>query len=242
VDKKLVIGNLKMYMNTKDVKVYLNNIKNKINNKNVILCPTSIYIPYFLGNNFQVGCQNIADEKNGASTGEVSATQVSTLGCKYVIIGHSERRQKFNESNKIIAKKINQALENELIPILCVGETIEQKENGLTYDVIAKQISYSLRGVNLDKVKDVIIAYEPIWAIGTGSIPDNEDIDDIVKYIHRYMEKCFNTHNNKVLYGGSVDSKNIKKLNKLESIDGYLIGSASTKSNELMKIIEVVYS
>ncbi len=241
MDKKLVVANLKMYMNKEDVVNYLQTITATLPKNKVVFCPTSIYIPYFLANGFEVGIQNVAMTTNGAYTGEVSASQARSVGCRYAIIGHSERRMYFGELNEEIGEKLKFAIEEELIPILCVGETLEEKESGKTQDVLKRELVDSLSGLLKEDIEKVIIAYEPIWAIGTGKIPTNDEISKTASFIKEYVQEYFSS-NVIVLYGGSVNSTNIKTLEKVQEIDGYLIGSSATKAEELLKLIEVVYS
>lgn len=241
MDKKLVVANLKMYMDKEDVVNYLQTIATKISKNSVVLCPASIYIPYFLANGFEVGIQNIAMTKNGAYTGEVSASQASSVGCSYAIVGHSERRMYFKELNEEIGEKLKLALEEEIIPILCIGETLEEKEAGKMQDVLKRELVDSLSSLQKEDIAKVIIAYEPIWAIGTGKIPTNEEILEAISFIKSYTQQYFESIV-RVLYGGSVNSTNIETLEKVEVVDGYLIGSSATKAEELLKLIEVVYS
>lgn len=241
MDKKLVVGNLKMYLDTEQVKTYLDKIKDKINNEAVVLCPSSLYLPYFIGFSFSVGSQNLAMVENGAYTGEISASQVASLGCRYAIVGHSERRQYFGELNEEIGEKMKQSLNANLIPIICIGETLEEYENNKTQDVLKKELIDAFSGIERHDMSKVVIAYEPIWAIGTGKIPTNEEIEKVASLINQYMEEYFQCKV-KILYGGSVNSKNIEQLEQIQSIDGYLIGSAATKAEEILKIVEVVYS
>ena len=241
MDKKLLVANLKMYMDKENVVSYLQSISSRIHNENVVLCPTNIYIPYFLSNNFQVGIQNVAVTKNGAYTGEVSSSQASSIGCTYAIIGHSERRLYFGELNEEIGEKLKLSIENNLTPILCIGETLEEKENEATRDVLKRELVDSLSSLEKMDIGKVIIAYEPIWAIGTGKIPTNSEITENTKFIKNYIQEYFHS-NIKVLYGGSVNTSNIEELQEVKTIDGYLIGSSATNAEELLKLIEVVYS
>lgn len=231
---KLIVGNLKMYIEGSNLKEYTNKIK-KVENENVVVCPTSIHIPFFIKNKYKVGIQNISTEEIGAFTGEVSASQAKKLGVDYVIIGHSERRQKLNETDLDINKKIKNALASKIKVILCIGETLEEHQLLKTESVLKREIQKDLNQID----ENVIIAYEPIWAIGTGVIPTNKEIERTVEYIKLLVhEKTKKTP--KVLYGGSVNEKNINELEKIPNIDGYLIGGASSKIDEFLKIIEIV--
>lgn len=233
--KKIVVANLKMSMNTSDINIYLKSIKN-LNNKNVVICPTSIYIPYFLKQHFYVGIQNVYKEDLGAYTGEVSPLQAYTMGVRYVILGHSERRNYFKETNELINEKIKACLKNNLKVILCIGESKEEKDLLKTKRVLKKQLVTCLDGVD---IKNVIIAYEPIWAIGTKVTPTNLEIGDTISFIKDVVYEL-KSDTIKVLYGGSVNEKNIKELNTISNVDGFLVGGASTDFNKFKVIIEEV--
>ena len=234
-NKKVLIGNFKSYMTFGDIKNYLRIIDNKIKHKNVILCPSNIYIPYFIDNGFNVGIQNICYNDN--CTGEITPVQAKSMGVKYSIIGHSERRIQFNEDDLIVNKKVIKSLNNELKVILCIGETEEEKELLKTNAVIKRQLKNDLRGVT--DSSNLIIAYEPVWAIGTNKIPSNKDIRAIVSYIKNLSKELYNL-DVKVVYGGSVNKNNIKLLNEIDNLDGFLIGKASTEANEFLELVEVV--
>lgn len=225
---KIIIGNMKMNMLYPDIMKYIDKLKDKKLN-NVIICPTSIYIPYFLNNNINVGIQDIYMKDNGAYTGDISAVQASSIGVKYAIIGHSERRFYHNEKDKLINLKIKQAIKNNIIPILCIGENIEEQENVKV--VLKKQLDNCLKNID----RDVIIAYEPRWAIGTNIVPSNNYIKDIILYIKEELK-----YKNKILYGGSINIENINTINKIKELDGFLVGNVSTKAEEFLNIIEVV--
>ena len=234
MENKIIIGNMKMYMSISDIKDYLNELDGKITN-NVILCPTSIYIPYFLGKNYNLAIQNIYYEDNGAYTGEVSVSQVKDIGISYVIVGHSERRKLFNETNYDINKKLIKCLKNNLKVILCIGE--EEKFNNL--EVLKNQLELALNNIDNKYQDNIIIAYEPVWAIGTGLIPSNDEIKDTTNFIKSFIYNNYKM-NLKVVYGGSVNIKNIENLNKIDNIDGFMIGGSCTKSDEFLKIISII--
>lgn len=224
---KLVIGNMKMNLTLDNIKDYLKGFRK---NENVVICPSSIYIPYFL--EYKVGIQNVSDKEMGAYTGEVSCKQCQSLGISYAILGHSERRDYFKESNELINDKVKECLKNGLKVVLCVGE--KKDEDAKT--VIFEQIKCCLKMV--ENIDDVIIAYEPIWAIGTSVTPTNEQIKEVTEYIKQLIRISYNKEI-KVLYGGSVSEKNIEELTKIPNVDGFLVGGASTKIDEFNKIIEV---
>ncbi len=223
--EKIVALNHKMNMDYDELQDYIDDLK-KIN-LNPIVFPTAIHAPYFVEDHFRTGLQNIYFQDNGAFTGETSPKQAKKLGIEYVLVGHSERRELFSESNEEINKKIKLALENDLKVILCVGE----KNNEDYQTVIKRQIKEGLQNIT----KPVIIAYEPVWAIGSGVIPSNEHIKTVITYIQSLLN-----YDVKVLYGGSVNSITIQKINEVNVVSGYLIGGSSTSIQELKKIKEVV--
>ena len=227
---KLIVGNMKMNMSTEELNSYLDKIN--IKNDNVVFCPSNIYIPYFINKGLNVGIQNIFHENKGSYTGEVSSYQASSLGVKYALVGHSERRSKFDEDDNLISLKINSIIDNNMKAILCVGE----KKNENLEDILYNQIVNVF--TNINKYNNIIIAYEPVWAIGTNEIPTNDKIIKAVNYIKDLVKNKFN-FDIKVLYGGSVNKENINLLNEIEEIDGFLIGGASLKPDEFINIIEV---
>ena len=228
--EKLILANLKMYLNsTDDVNNYLKALQNE--KYKFIAFPQAIYLDKFLRNGFTCGVQNISAHKHGAHTGEISAPSVKDLGASYVLLGHSEIRQSISESDELINKKVKKAINHNLKVVLCVGESLEAYSQNKTKEILKHQITNDLK----DITDEVIISYEPIWAIGTGNTPTNEEIEDIISYI----KSLFN-YNVKVLYGGSVSEKNIDLLNKIKNVDGFLIGSAAANVSSLKKIIEVV--
>lgn len=232
---KLLILNMKMYMELNDIKRYIDEVK--IQNDNVIICPTAIYLPYFVGNYKNVAVQNIYSEDKGAYTGSISALQVRKIGVNYAVIGHSECRKYFNESDELINKKIKSAIDNELKVILCIGDNLEEKSNGKTKEVLKSQMDIALQGIVND---DIIIAYEPIFSIGTGKLLSDGEINNTIKFIKEYLKtKNFNL---KVVYGGSVNSKNIKSLCKLREVDGFMVGKSSSMIDEVLEMVKVVSS
>ena len=192
------------------------------------------------GTNIKIGAQNMHYEEKGAYTGEVSAEMLKCIGVEYVIIGHSERRQYFNETDETVNKKVKKALEAGLKPIMCVGENLEQRENGDTREVVTAQTQLGLEGLNAEEVKNVIIAYEPIWAIGTGKTATKEEANETIKWIREEIEKIYGNDVADcviIQYGGSVKSSNAKDLFEMSDIDGGLIGGASLDANEFSKIV-----
>lgn len=235
-NKRIVIGNLKMSMSTSDVNAYLKDIS-KLENKQVVICPTSLYIPYFVKHGFYVGIQNVYKENSGAYTGEVSPSQAYTMGIRYALVGHSERRNYFKETNELINEKVKACLNNKLKVVLCIGESAEEKSMLRTNRVLKKQLMTCLDGIK--DIKNIFIAYEPIWAIGTNITPTNDEIRTVVSYIKQVVYDLTN-EDVAVLYGGSVNDKNINTLNKIDNIAGFLVGGASTDYKKFKTIIEEV--
>lgn len=226
---KLVLANLKMYQCTKEeVNDYINKLK-EVKNKFIVF-PSVIYLEKFIQNNFICGVQNASAHNPGPYTSEVSIHALKNIGVKYVLLGHSEVRQNMFEDDELINLKIKQALDNNLKVVLCIGENLEAYNQSQTKDILKNQIYNALKNIN----EEVIISYEPVWAIGSGKTPTNSEIEDIVNYI----KNLFN-YNIKVLYGGSVSDNNIETLNEIPNVDGFLIGKAATKPSSLIKIIEV---
>ncbi len=234
---RIVVGNLKMNLVRKEVSSYLKTANEKIKSKNVIICPTSIYIPYFLKHNYQVGLQNVFFRSKGAYTGEISAMQAKSMGINYTLIGHSERRIYFDELDSDINKKIKEAIKYKMKVILCIGETLEERNLLKTDRVIKRQIINGLR--DIEDFSNIVIAYEPVWAIGTNVIPSNDDIFKVISYIKDLFKKVYNYDKIRVLYGGSINDENIKKLVEISNVDGFLVGGASTNIDKFLKIIEV---
>lgn len=238
-NNKLIIGNQKMYMSLEDVSVFLKEVIGKIDSSNVVICPSTLFIPYYLKHKFSVGAQNVCFKNDGPYTGEISAYQVANLGIKYSLVGHSERRIYFDEDNDTINEKIKNLLKVNIKPVVCIGETNEEKNLLKTDKVLKSEIVTCLKELNPEDFNSIIIAYEPIWAIGSNRIPTMAEIKKNVKYIKNIVKKIYNA-DVKVLYGGSINSDNIEKLNKIECLDGFLIGKSSTDAAEFLKIIEVV--
>lgn len=236
MDKKLIVANMKMNMTYNQINDYLNEV-NKFDYNNLVICPSNIYIPYFINHKYSVGIQNVSVQNIGSLTGEVSAHQVSSLNVRYAIVGHSERRIKFGETDSDINSKIRLCLENNVKPILCVGESLEQYNNNSTKLYIENQLLEDLSNIN--NLNDVIIAYEPVWAIGSGNVPSSDTIIDITRFIKKTINKYFKYEDVKVLYGGSINSDNVSILNNIDDLSGFLIGGASLSVLELKKIIEV---
>lgn len=244
--KPIIAGNWKMN-NTIDEAINLvEELKELVKDAkcDVVVCPTFLSLPAVVkkceGTNIMVGAQNMHYEDAGAFTGEVSPRMLKDLGVKFVIIGHSERRQYFNETDETVNKKLKAAFAHEIMPILCVGETLEQRELGITEEVLAAQIKQDLRDLTEAQVKELVIAYEPIWAIGTGKTATAEDANDTIGFIRSIVGKLYGEEAAnlvRIQYGGSVKPSTIKEQMSMEHIDGGLIGGASLKAKDFSAIV-----
>jgi triosephosphate isomerase len=234
--KKIVVLNHKTSLDFENVKYYIDYIKDRIrSDMDIVVCPSDIFIPFFKGKySFKLGAQNISSYP---STGEVSGSILKSLGVSYVIVGHSDRKKYFGEDTSLINKKIKEALKYNIKPILCVGETLEERGLKKTQDVIIRQIRESLRGI--DVKQDIIIAYEPVFSIGTGMMPALESIKEVVTMIKNSIYRAHGV-NVKVIYGGSINENNITKLDQISEIDGFLIGNSSVNPEKLIKILELI--
>lgn len=244
--RKVIAGNWKMNMLPDETIKFIDEIAPLVKDteNEVILCVPYTDLFYALltaqNTNIKIGAQNMHWEEKGAFTGEVSGKMLKAIGVKYVIIGHSERRQYFAETDESVNKKIKAAFENNLNPIICVGETLEQREEGKTEEIITNQTRLALEGLTNEQVKNTIIAYEPIWAIGTGKTATSEDANNSIKAIRKEIEKNYGKEVAEeviIQYGGSVKSQNAKELFTTSDIDGGLVGGASLKVEEFSKIV-----
>ena len=244
--KKIIAGNWKMNMLPNEAMRFIEELAPKIKNtKNeVILCVPYTDLFYSLlttqDTNIKIGAQNMHWKENGAYTGEVSGKMLECIGVKYVIIGHSERRQYFAETDETVNLKIKSALANNLKPIVCVGETLQQREEGKTTEIIKNQIKQAFNDLTNEQVRNIIIAYEPIWAIGTGKTATSEDANNSIKEIRNKIAEIYGQEvaNGVIIqYGGSVKSTNAKELFSMSDIDGGLVGGASLKAEEFSKIV-----
>ena len=244
--RKVIAGNWKMNMLPGEAIEFITELTPLVkDSKNeVILCVPYTDLFYALltaqGTNIKIGAQNMHFEEKGAYTGEVSGKMLKSINVEYVIIGHSERRQYFNETDETVNKKITAAFANGLKPIVCVGETLEQREAGKTVEIITKQTELALEGLTNEQVKNTIIAYEPIWAIGTGKTATSEDANNSIKEIRNKIADIYGKDVAEeviIQYGGSVKSTNAKELFEMSDIDGGLVGGASLKAEEFSKIV-----
>ena len=244
--RKVIAGNWKMNMLPNEAMEYIDSLSKlvKDSENEVILCVPYTDLFYCLmsaqDTNIKIGAQNMHFAEKGAYTGEVSGKMLKSIGVEYVIIGHSERRQYFAETDETVNKKIKAAFENELKPIVCVGETLEQREAGVTNEIITTQTKLALDGLTNEQVEKTIVAYEPIWAIGTGKTATSEDANEAVKAIRKEIERIYGVDTSEkviIQYGGSVKSSNAKELFETSDIDGGLVGGASLVPDEFAKIV-----
>ena len=216
------------------------------NNVDIIICPPyTALVPVseiIKDSKVKLGAQNSHWEDKGAFTGEVSTSMLETTGCSFVIIGHSERRQYFAETNEIVNKKLKKVLTTKLAPIVCVGEMLEQRKSGKTEQIVDSQIREGLDGINSEDMQRITIAYEPVWAIGTGETATPEQADEVHGYIRELIGKLYNTkiaESMRIQYGGSVKPNNADDLLRQENIDGALIGGASLELESFIEIIKI---
>ena len=244
--KKVIAGNWKMNKTPSETATFINELSDKVKQtKDIVICAVPfVCIPAALKaskrTKIKIAAQNMHYEDKGAFTGEVSAEMLVDLGVQYVIIGHSERRQYYNETDATVNRKVLKALKAGLKPIICVGESLEQRETGVTADFVRYQVGYALNGVSSEDMKNIVIAYEPIWAIGTGKTATNEQANEVCRtirqaLIEKYGKKVANA--TYIQYGGSVNVKNAAELFSMSDIDGGLVGGASLKSDDFCKIV-----
>jgi triosephosphate isomerase (TIM) len=248
--KPFIAANWKMNTILSEATTLVNNLKDNLSNleqKEVVLCPPFIYLPavrnILKNSNIKIGAQNVYFQPKGAFTGEISTSMLKDIGCAYVIIGHSERRHIFMEDNELINKKIKAVLTADLLPIFCVGELLEERTNNATEKVIRSQIENGLDDIPVDKYNQLIIAYEPVWAIGTGKNATPEQAQEIHSFIRKLMAHLSNdviAREIPIIYGGSVNPDNIQLLMSGEDIDGALVGGASLSADSFTKIVNGV--
>lgn len=236
--KKIIIGNWKMNMTREETRNFLALMKTQVTDNKV---QVAFAVPFtdldiardmLEGTNIMVGAQNVHSEPRGAYTGEISVEMLQELGVGCCIVGHSERREYFSEKDELVNKKIKALLEANILPVVCVGETLAQRESGEHMDLIRMQVKKALADVDVNKVQDVIIAYEPLWAIGTGITATKEQAEEVCSFIRYVVAEIYGvtiSNNVRILYGGSVNEKNAKELFEMENIDGALVGGASLK-------------
>ncbi len=245
-----ISGNHKMNKTLSEAVEYSKNLIDRVKNvkpsdAEIMIAPTftslSKLAEIFKGSNIKLGAQNCHYEKNGAFTGEISIDMLKNIGVDYVIIGHSERRHIFNESNELLNKKAKAVLKSELKLVFCIGEKEEEREAGITNSINEIQLRTGMKGISKDYANNIIIAYEPVWAIGTGKTATPDDAQNAHIYIRKILSDIFGEKNSetmRILYGGSVKPENIKELMSQKDIDGVLVGGASLKFDSFERIIK----
>jgi len=248
--RKLIAGNWKMNLGLKESGVLAKQILEKVKpnilmNADILICPPFISLSLVSGiikdSGIKLGAQNLHFENDGAYTGEISATMLRSAGCEYVITGHSERRKYFNETNSVVNKKALQALNHDLKVIICVGETLQEREDEIFESIITEQVTMALKDIPSERMNDVVIAYEPVWAIGTGLNASPKQVIEIHALIRNTAEGILNkdiAENMIILYGGSVNKDNAKEILSAAGVDGALIGGASLKPDDFVFIAE----
>ncbi len=239
--KKIIAGNWKMNYTASQGEDFIYSIIDNINTADVdvVVCPNFTLLDRFSNildeKNVMLGAQNVYFEESGAFTGETSAPMLKALDVKYCIIGHSERRTLFNETDEMINNKAKALLANDIIPIICVGETLEERKENSMFDVIESQLKGALKEIDAESVKrKLVIAYEPIWAIGTGVTATADEAEEMCKFIRKTVSRLYTpsvAENVRIQYGGSVSTKNVSEILSKEDIDGALVGGASLKND-----------
>ncbi len=247
--KKIVAGNWKMNKTPKEALELIEILKPLVGGQDkveVVFCPPAVDLVIAAeavkGTNIKIGAQNMYCEESGAYTGEISPAMVKESGCEYVILGHSERRGYFGETDELINLKVKKAFEHGLIPIICVGEKLSEREQGITIDLIRMQVKIALKDIDPENVKKTVIAYEPIWAIGTGKTATPDQAEEMCAFIRGVVSGIYDNATGDgmlILYGGSMKPSNAKELLEKPDINGGLIGGASLKIDDFSAIINV---
>ncbi|WP_226528808.1 triose-phosphate isomerase [Metabacillus niabensis] len=246
--KPIIAGNWKMNKVSSEARSFVEEVKSLVPNaENVdsVVCAPALFLESLVGltegSDLKVGAQNMHFEENGAFTGEVSPVALKDLGVSYCILGHSERREMFAETDETVNKKTLAAFKHGLTPIVCCGETLEEREAGKTNDLVGDQVKKALQGLTEDQVKETVIAYEPIWAIGTGKSSSAEDANEVCAHIRQVVAEQFSSdvaQAVRIQYGGSVKPANIKEYMAQPDIDGALVGGASLEAQSFLQLLE----
>ena len=246
--KPIIAGNWKMNKTLSEATGFLEEVSTlipKSDKIDAVVCAPTLFLNQLVqsaqGTDVKIGAQNMHYEENGAFTGEISPISLADIGVSYVILGHSERREMFNETDEAVNKKVHAAFKNKLTPIVCCGETLDQREAGETNDFVAGQIEKGLAGLTEDQLKETVIAYEPIWAIGTGKSSSAEDANEVCAHIRSVVADKFSKEAAaaiRIQYGGSVKPENIKEYMAQPDIDGALVGGASLKPDSFLQLLE----
>lgn len=242
--KRFVAGNWKMNGSLAKNRELLNALIDTVKDadSDIVVFPPAIYVQQVAsiveGSNIKVGVQNVSAEPKGAFTGEISISMAQDFGCDYILIGHSERRTLFGETDADVAKKMKAVVDAGLTPVICVGETLDERESGRTEAVIETQLTSVIDAIGVEAFKNAVIAYEPVWAIGTGKTATPEEADQVHEFIHCTLKKYSDNISDlvRVVYGGSVNASNVDTLFEKENIDGALVGGASLEAEGFTKI------
>jgi len=244
--KPIIAGNWKMHKTIKEAVEFVNEIKSEINGTDVeaVICAPFTLLKDLKeaakGTNIKIGAQNMHFEEKGAFTGEISPLMLKEIDVDYVVLGHSERRQYFNETNETVNKKVIKALEYKINPIICVGETLEQREADKTKDIVKVQVEKALVNIDEKDIKGIVIAYEPIWAIGTGKTSSSKDANDVIAYIREVVANVYSEETAeevRIQYGGSVKPANVEEIMNESDIDGALVGGASLQPKDYVELV-----
>jgi triosephosphate isomerase (TIM) len=246
--KSIIAGNWKMHKTLPEAKSFLEEINGLVPSKenvDTVVCAPALFLERLVesaeGHDVAIGAQNMHFEESGAFTGEISPKALQDIGVSYVVLGHSERREMFNETDEAVNKKTLAAFNYNLIPIVCVGESLEQRENGETTEIVGSQVKKALAGLTEDQVKQTVIAYEPIWAIGTGKSSTSADANEVCAHIRQVVGEEFSSaaaEAVRIQYGGSVKPENIKEYMSQPDIDGALVGGASLEPKSFLQLLE----
>ncbi|HKL95283.1 MAG TPA: triose-phosphate isomerase [Haploplasma sp.] len=243
----IIAGNWKMYKNRDEALAFIyqvNDNVSSIDNVEAVICAPTIYLRDLVkrqGETLRIGAQNMHYLDEGAYTGEISANMLKNVGVEYVIIGHSERRAYYNETDETVNLKVKKALESNLTPLICVGEELEVRENGTTDEVVKAQVVKAYEGINNEDAISTVVAYEPVWAIGTGKTATKEQANDTIKEIRNVLAGLYNeevAEKIRILYGGSVNPGNVEELLATSDIDGALVGGASLKPDSFLELVK----
>ncbi len=246
--KRIIAGNWKMYKTVEEAKSFVEEVMGKVpvsDNVEAVICPPALYLSELAqltkGSALGIGAQTMHDVKEGAFTGEVSPAMLVGIDVGSVVLGHSERRQYFNETDESVNRKVHAAFEYNLTPLVCVGETLEEREAGQTVELVAAQVTKAFEGISAAQAEQAVIAYEPIWAIGTGKTATAQDANEVCGAIRATVGKLYSetvAASIRIQYGGSVKPDNIEELLSMEHIDGALVGGASLEPASFLKLVE----
>ncbi|MCM0648401.1 triose-phosphate isomerase [Clostridium swellfunianum] len=244
--KPIIAGNWKMHKTIDEAVSFVEEIKDLVKEAKceIVICPTFVSLDAVVkavkGTNIKVGAQNVHFEDKGAFTGEIAPNMLEAVGVDYVIIGHSERRQYFNETDETVNKKLKAAFAHNIVPILCVGESLEERENNITEEVIGRQIKLDLTGLTPEQVENIVVAYEPIWAIGTGRTATSDQANETIAFIRKVIASVYGKEvadKTRIQYGGSVKPSTIAEQMAKSDIDGALVGGASLVAADFAAIV-----